>query len=173
MHVYVREGEREGAKRAQYTVYTSYTYSTHRYIHDAAGKVFVDNKDTGVIGRIWTISSIEEHAATMLVPKNEDFNFDFSFNNCIHVFYKKSNFINLKADKVKGVRSWRFTEGGSDAPALARVGAGGGTGYSFRSHPHICFCEATPCPHAAFTGAPSEHKVLPCTQEKADREQAA
>ena len=128
------------------------------------------------MGRDWTISNVKEHydynAATMLVPKNEDFNFDFSFNNCIHVFYKKSNFINLKADKVKGVRSWRFTEGGSDAPALARVGAGGGTGYSFRSHPHICFCEATPCPHAAFTGAPSEHKVLPCTQEKADRQQA-
>ena len=67
--------------------------------------------------------------------------------------------------------SWRFTEGGSDPRAIARGGAGGGTGYSFRSHPHVCFCERMPCPHAAFTGVPSEHKVLPCTQEKADREQ--
>ena len=166
-------GDRAGAKRAQHD--SSYTSSTYRYIHDAAGKVFVDNKNTGVIGRDYTISNIDEHydynAATMQTPKNEDFNFDFNFNNYIHVLYKPNDFINLVADEVKGIRSWRFTEGGSDPRAIARGGAGGGTGYSFRSHPHVCFCERMPCPHAAFTGVPSEHKVLPCTQEKADREQ--
>jgi len=108
----------------------------------------------------------------MLAPMNEDFNFDFSFNNYIHLLYQKSDFINLQADEVKGIRSWRFTEGGSDARAIGRGGVGVGTGFSFRSHPHICFCERAPCPHGTFTGTPTEHKSLPCTQEKADRLQA-
>ena len=129
------------------------------------------------MGRVLTISNVKEHydynAATMLVPKNEDFNFDFNFNNYIHVLYEKSDFINLVADEVKGIKSWRFTEGGSDARAIARGGAGGGPGFSFRSHPHICFCEGAPCPHGTFTGTPTEHKVRPCTQEKADREQVS
>ena len=54
-----------------------------KYIHDAAGKVFVDYKNVGVMGRTETVSSIEEHydfnAANMIAPKNENFNFDFSF----------------------------------------------------------------------------------------------
>ena len=149
---------------------------THRFIHDAAGKVFVDNKNLGVMGRDWTISSIQEHydynAATMLAPQNENFNFDFKFNNYIHVYYEEKDFIRLDADAVVGIRSWRFTEGGTSARAIARGGAGGGLGYNFRSRPHICFCKGTPCPHSTFTGEPSEHSVLPCTQDKADRQQA-
>ena len=116
---------------------------THRGIHDAAGKQMVDNKNKGVMGREWTISNIKQHY-----------------------------FITLGSHAVEGIKGWRCTEGGSDARALARVGAGGGTGYSFRSHPHYCFCEGEPCKHVDFTGVPSEHKVLPCTQEKADRQQA-
>ena len=127
------------------------------------------------MGRDVTISNIEQHydynAATMLAPANEKFNFDFSFSNYFHLLYRDNNFITLESHEVKGIRSWRFTEGGSDPRAIARGRGGGGTGYSFRSHPHVCFCERMPCPHAAFTGVPSEHKVLPCTQEKADREQ--
>ena len=63
-----------------------------KYIHDAAGKVFSDNKDKGIKGRAWTISNVFQHydynAATMLAPKNSDFNFDLSFNNYIHLLYK-------------------------------------------------------------------------------------
>mmetsp|Transcript_7419 Transcript_7419/g.21906 ORF Transcript_7419/g.21906 Transcript_7419/m.21906 type:complete len:187 (+) Transcript_7419:2625-3185(+) len=45
-------------------------------------------------------------------------------------------------------------------------------GYSFRSQPHVCFCRATPCPHGAYTGVPTEHTVRPLAQQAADREQA-
>ena len=55
---------------------------------------------------------------------------------------------------------------------LARGGSGGGLGYRFRTQRHVCFCEGNPCPHGAFTGEPSLHRVLPCTQQKAEREQA-
>ena len=62
-----------------------------KFIHDAAGKVFSDNKDKGIKGRSWTISNVYEHydynAATMQGPKNSDFNFDFSFHNYIHLLY--------------------------------------------------------------------------------------
>ena len=70
------------------------------------------------------------------------------------------------------VKSWRFTEGGTDSRAIARVGHGGGLGYSFRSQPHVCFCGRQPCMHGIFTGEPTEHTVLPSTQERTDREQA-
>jgi hypothetical protein len=56
-----------------------------KFIHDAAGKVFVDYKNKAVMGREWTISDIEQHydynAAFMLQPKNENFNFDFDFKH--------------------------------------------------------------------------------------------
>ena len=61
---------------------------------------------------------------------------------------------------------------GTDSRSVARGGHGGGLGYSFVSQPHVCFCGGQPCPHVDFTGQPTEHKVLPCTQEKVDREQA-
>jgi len=39
----------------------------------------------------WTISNIQEHydynAATMLEPKNEKYNFDFSFRSNPHLFW--------------------------------------------------------------------------------------
>ena len=149
---------------------------TSRYIHDAAGKQFVDNKNKGVMGRTVTISNIDEHydynAATMLTPKKDSFGFDFNFSNYIHVLYRESDFINLESDAVEGIRSWRFTEGGSDSRVLARGGSEGGLGYRFRTQRHVCFCEGNPCPHGAFTGEPSLHRVLPCTQQKAEREQA-
>jgi len=152
-----------------------------KYIHDAAGKVFVEYKNKGVIGRQWTISNIEQHydfnAAMMLTPDNNSFSAfetNFTFANYYHVLYKKEQFVNLEADAVTGIKSWRFTEGGSDTREMARGGHGlGGLGYKFRSRPHICFCGCQPCPHAAFTGEPSDHRVHACTQEKADREQAA
>ena len=54
-----------------------------KYIHDAAGKVFVDSAKKAVLGREWTISNVNEHydynAAFMAKPRNEKFNFDFSF----------------------------------------------------------------------------------------------
>jgi len=148
-----------------------------KYIHDAAGKVFVDNKNRGVVGRDVTISDIEEHydynARTMLSPVNEDFNFDFSFSNYIHVLYKKDDFIKLEADAVHGIKSWRFTQGSTSERVAARGGHGvGGLGYAFRSQPHVCFCEGAPCKHIDFTGAPSAHCVHACFQEKTDREQA-
>ena len=93
-------------------------------------------------------------------------------SNYHHVLYEKDDFIKLDSDAVEGIKGWRFTEGGTDARAVARVGNGGGIGYSFRSQPHVCFCEGVPCKHKAFTGTPTEHKVLRCTQEKVDREQA-
>ena len=173
-----RERERE-SKRARDRGVSLQKHSrsfTHRGIHDAAGKQMVDNKNKGVMGREWTISNIKQHydynAATMEAPTNENFNFDFDFNNYFHLLYEVDNFITLGSHAVEGIKGWRCTEGGSDARALARVGAGGGTGYSFRSHPHYCFCEGEPCKHVDFTGVPSEHKVLPCTQEKADRQRA-
>eukprot|EP00966_Prymnesium_polylepis_P257268 5943344-Prymnesium_polylepis.1 len=73
-------------------------------IHDAAGKVFVDYKDTGVLGRDCTISNVEQHydfnAAMMQTPRNDSFNFekDFKFRNYIHILYRKDDFINLEAD---------------------------------------------------------------------------
>ena len=92
------------------------------------------------MGREWTISDVSEHydynAATMLAPKNEDFNFDFDFKNYIHVLYETDNFINLEAEATAGIKSWKFTEGGTTARALARTGGGGGVGYSFVSQPH-------------------------------------
>lgn len=79
-------------------------------IHDAAGKVFVDNKDSGVMARSWTISSAEEHydynAATMPAPTNERFNFDFSFSNYIHILYRPRDFINLESEPVEGIARW-------------------------------------------------------------------
>ena len=151
-----------------------------KYIHDAAGKVFVEYKNKGVIGRQWTISNIEQHydfnAAMMLTPDNNSFSAfetNFTFANYYHVLYKKEQFLNLEADAVTGIKSWRFTEGGSDARATARGGHGsGGLGYGFRSQPHVCFCGLQPCPHAEFTGKPSEHRVHACTQDKTDRAQA-
>ena len=60
-----------------------------KYIHDAAGKVFVNSKNKGVMGRGWTISNVYEHydynAANMQTPKNENFNFDFSFRCALHL----------------------------------------------------------------------------------------
>ena len=47
----------------------------------------------------------------------------------------------------------------------------GGTGYSFRSQPHVCFCGADPCQHREFTGSPTDRHVCACTQERADRAQ--
>jgi hypothetical protein len=139
----------------------------------------------------------------MLQPKNEDFNFDFSFrsgaiasltpngwvsshlvspdrfwipilsdSNYYHVLYKKDDFISLEADAVQGIKSWRFTKGGTQERAVARGGQGGGFGYGFRSQPHVCFCGCKPCPHVEFTGTPTIHKVLACKQAKTDREQA-
>ena len=111
------------------------------------------------MGRELTISNIEQHydynAATMLAPTNEKYNFDFSFSNYFHLLYDDNSFITLESHEVKGIKSWRCTEGGTDARAIARGGAGGGTGFSFRSHPHICFCEGEPCKHVAFTGTPT------------------
>jgi len=119
--------------------------------------------------RGWTISDVYQHydynSATMLAPKNERFNFDFSFSNYIHVLYKENDFIKLEAEAVKGITSWRFTEGGTTSRAVAR-----GVGYSFVSRPHMCFCEGRPCEHIDFIGMPTAHKVLPSTQEKTDRE---
>ena len=146
-----------------------------KFIHDAAGKVFATNKDKGVKGRAFTISNVYEHydynAATMLKPTQSTFNFgaDFSFSNYYHLLYKKENFVELKSDAVVGIKSWRLTEGGTTQRAVARSGHGGGLGYSFRSQPHVCFCECNPCKHAAFTGTPSEHTVLPSTQQAKDR----
>ena len=71
---------------------------------------------------------------------------------------------------MPGIKSWRFTEGGTDARATARAGAGGGAGYGFRSQPHVCFCGGKPCKHGDFTGEPAPHRVFACTQEKTDRE---
>jgi len=133
------------------------------------------------IGALWAAMSpsadIEEHydynARTMLSPVNEDFNFDFSFSNYIHVLYKKDDFIKLEADAVHGIKSWRFTQGSTSERVAARGGHGvGGLGYAFRSQPHVCFCEGAPCKHIDFTGAPSAHCVHACFQEKTDREQA-
>ena len=67
-------------------------------------------------------------------------------------------------------KSWRFTEGGTNSRSTARGGAGGGLGYSFRSQPHACFCGCYPCIHGEFTGTSTPHRVVPCVQEKADRE---
>ena len=62
--------------------------------------------------------------------------------------------------------------GGTTQRAVAHSGHSGGLGYSFRSwfhsQPHVCFCECKPCKHAAFTGTPSEHTVLPSTQQAKD-----
>ena len=62
--------------------------------------------------------------------------------------------------------------GSTTQRAVAHSGHGGGLGYSFRSwfhsQPHVCFCECKPCKHAAFTGTPSEHTVLPSTQQAKD-----
>ena len=128
------------------------------------------------MGREWTISDVSEHydynAATMLAPKNEDFNFDFDFKNYIHVLYETDNFINLEAEATAGIKSWKFTEGGTTARALARTGGGGGVGYSFVSQPHVCFCEGNPYKHIEFTGTRSTHRVCPSTQEQSDRAQA-
>ena len=71
-----------------------------------------------------------------------------------------------------GIKSWRFTEGGTDARTTARGGSGGGVGYNFTSQPHVCFCEGSPCKHSAFTGSPTAHRVHASTQQKADRAQA-
>ena len=171
----------EAAKSGVIGTHVVFEPHCFKYIHDAAGKVFVDNKNTGVMGREQTISDIEQHydhnAATMLAPVTEDFNFDFSFSNYIHVLYKKDDFINLEADAVEGIKSWRFTQGGTDERAAARGGHGtGGLGYSLRTQSHVCFCEGSPCKHVNFTGAEhgrgDERKVHACTQEKTDREQA-
>ena len=60
------------------------------------------------MGRDETITDIYEHydynAATMLAPKNEDFNFDFSFSNYIHVLYKPDDLIDLEAEAVEGIK---------------------------------------------------------------------
>lgn len=145
-----------------------------KYIHDAAGKVFSDNKNKGITSRSWTISNVYQHydynAATMQAPKNTEFNFDFSFHNYIHLLYKEESFIDLEANAVPGIQSWRSTEGGNDARATGRAGAGGGVGFGFRTQPQICFCGGKPCTHAEFTGASEEHRVFACTQEKVDRE---
>ena len=147
-----------------------------KYIHDAAGKVFSENSKKAILSRQWTISNVSEHydynAATMLRPNNSSFNFDFSFNNYIHVYYKEDDFINLESDAVNGIQSWRFTAGGTDPRATGRGGHGGGLGYGFHSQPHVCLCGVTPCPHVDFTGTPTADRVLPCTQEKNDREHA-
>ena len=45
-------------------------------------------------------------------------------------------------------------------------------GYSFTSQPRACFCGLNPCPHGDFTGESKRRTVVPCTQQKADREQA-
>tara|TARA_B100000795_G_scaffold258307_1_gene232291 strand:+ start:228 stop:584 length:357 start_codon:yes stop_codon:yes gene_type:complete len=100
-----REGER--AERASGLMHALYARCiTSRYIHDAAGKQFVDNKNKGVMGRTVTISNIDEHydynAATMLTPKKDSFGFDFNFSNYIHVLYRESDFINLESDAVEG-----------------------------------------------------------------------
>ena len=153
-----------------------------KYIHDAAGKLFVDNQKRGVMGRDVTISDIEQHydhnAATMLAPRRETYTSfsanNFSFNNYIHLLYRKDDFINLEADAVEGIRSWHLTEGGTDSRTVARGGHGGGVGYSFVSQPRACFCQGQPrCPHVDFTGTSTEHRVYACKQEKADREQAS
>ena len=207
VEVLTKQAADEAAKFGVIALHVVFEPHCFKYIHDAAGKVFVDNKDSGVMGREWTISDINEHydynAATMLTPTNDDFNFDFSFSQYYHVLYTTDNFINLESDAVEGIKSWRFTAGGTSSQAVGRAGAGGGLGYSFRSQPHVCFCGANPCPHVDFTGralprlerllsdshrarksndfsvripmqlaGPTEHKVLPCTQQKADREQA-
>mmetsp|Transcript_44071 Transcript_44071/g.143012 ORF Transcript_44071/g.143012 Transcript_44071/m.143012 type:complete len:248 (-) Transcript_44071:181-924(-) len=107
-------------------------------------------------------------------PLQEKFNFerDFEFKNYIHVLYKKDDFIDLEADEVSGIRSWRLTQGGTSSRAVGRGGAGGGLGYSFRSQPNVCFCAAEKCAHGLFTGESTPHTVLACTQQKTDREQA-
>jgi hypothetical protein len=130
------------------------------------------------MSREWTISNVQQHyyynAATMLAPTNERYNIeDFSFSNYYHFFYEKSDFINLEAEATEGIKSWRFTQGGTDPRAIARGGAGGGLGYSFRSQPHVCFCGADPCLHRAFTGGPTTKRhVCASRQERADRAQA-
>ena len=89
------------------------------------------------------------------------------------MLYKEEDFIDLQSDAVDGIKSWRFTEGGTDPRATGRGGHGGGHGYGFRSQPHACFCgQGSQCKHVDFTGTPTDHRVLPCTQEKAYREQA-
>ena len=150
-----------------------------KYIHDAAGKVFVDYKNKGVMGRKWTISNIYQHydfnAAYMLEPNNGTFNFGstFEFFNYYHVLYKSDDFVKLPSDAVEGIKSWALTEGGTDTRNLARGGSGGGFGYSFRSQTHVCFCGCDPCPHINdFTGEPEKQKVYASTQETVDREQA-
>ena len=94
-------------------------------------------------------------------------------SNYYHLLYKKENFLTLASDAVEGIKSWRFTKGGSDARAIARGGSGdGGLGYSFRSQPHFCFCAGAPCKHVEFTGTPTDHRVYACVQEQTDRAQA-
>ena len=42
------------------------------------------------------------------------------------MLYKEDDLINLEADEVKGIKSWRFTDGGSTARAIGSGGHGGG-----------------------------------------------
>ena len=78
-------------------------------IHDAAGKVIAGNREKGVKERVWTISDVSQHydynSATMIKPKNERINMDFSFSSYYHVLYKKPDFINLEAAPVVGTES--------------------------------------------------------------------
>ena len=87
--------------------------------------------------------------------------------HAIHIFYLKEDFIKLDAEFVEGITSWRYTEGGTASRDI-----GCGVGFAFRSQTNVCFCEGEPCEHADFTGSPTERKVQPSTQEKADREKA-
>lgn len=85
------------------------------------------------------------------------------------MLYEKEQFIDLESHEVKGIKSWRFTAGGTDSRVTA---CSDGLGYYFHSQPHVCFCGVNPCPHTKFTGKATKHEVLPATQQKADREVA-
>ena len=73
-------------------------------------------------------------------------------SNYIHLYYENDDFIDLQSHEVKGIKSWRFTEGGTTSRATGHGGHGGSLGYQFRSQPHVCFCGKQPCPHVVFTG---------------------
>ena len=56
------------------------------------------------------------NAAMLLSPKHKKITFnDFSFDNYIHMLYEKEQFIDLESHEVKGIKSWRFTAGGTDS----------------------------------------------------------
>ena len=61
VEVLTKQAADEAAKFGVIALHVVFEPHCFKYIHDAAGKVFVDNKDSGVMGREWTISDINEY----------------------------------------------------------------------------------------------------------------